>query len=96
MKVYVTPLYKGGKPIEKNKKHDVFVGDLYLSDHLHPVLHRLVREATLLHRDGRHVIDPMIDVQVTNISADGFTLRGIECHGEIEQVQQWFVRPVFD
>jgi hypothetical protein len=95
MKVYVTLLYKDGKLLSKNKKPDVFAGYLNMSDHLHPVLCRLVREASLLTQDGQQVVDPLIDVQLVSIGADGFRLRGVEYHKGVEQIQEWFVRPIF-
>jgi hypothetical protein len=94
MKAYVTKLYKDGKPFPRNKKLDVFEGDLDLSDYFHPILKRLVREARLIKQDGSQVVDPMIDVQLVSVGADGFRLRGIEVQKEVEQIQEWFIRPV--
>lgn len=95
MNVYITRLYKAGKPLPRNKKLDVFEGDLDVSDRLHPILKRLVKEAKLVKQDGSQVVEPMIDVQLVYVGADGFRLRGVEQHRGVEQVQEWFVRPVF-
>jgi hypothetical protein len=94
MKVFVTQLYKAGKPIPHDKKLDVFKGELDVSDRIHPVLNRFVKEAKLVNQDGTQVIDPMVDVQLVVVGADGFRLRGIEQHGGVEQVQEWFVWPI--
>jgi hypothetical protein len=94
MNVYITRLYKAGKPLPRNKKLDVFEGELDVSDRLHPILKRLVKEAKLIKQNGSQVVEPMIDVQLVSVGADGFRLRGIELHREVEQVQEWFVRPV--
>jgi hypothetical protein len=94
MKVCITQLYKAGKPLSRDKKLDIFEGDLDVSDRLHPTLKRLVKEAKLIKQYGLQVVEPMIDVQLVSVGADGFRLRGVELHREVEQVQEWFVRPV--
>jgi hypothetical protein len=94
MKVYVTQLYKAGKLLPRDKKVDVFEGDLVLLDYFHPNLNRLVREAKLIKQYGLQVVDPIIDVQIVAVGLDGFRLRGVEVQKEVERVQEWFVRPV--
>jgi len=93
MKALVTPLYRKGLKIPRNKKTKVFNGDLNLRESINPVLNRLVTEANLLSETGLNEIDPIIDVRILAIAGDGFLLRGVE-YGDrgTEQIQEWWVR----
>lgn len=69
------------------------VGDLNMAEGRNPVLGRLVSEACLLTESGGNVLDPMVDVRLLSIAADGMLLRGIEYSSSGAQVaQEWWVR----
>ena len=94
MKVRVRTLYRNGKPIPRKITTAVFSGDLIISDQFNPMLQRTVREARLFGVNGLHEINPMIDVQITTMSSDGFFLRGFEYLAHQEVAQEWWIRPV--
>ena len=93
MKALVTPLYRKGLKIPRNKKTKVYNGDLNLRESINPVLNRLVTEANLLTETGLNEIDPIIDVRILAIAGDRLLLRGVEYGNKgIEQTQEWWVR----
>ena len=93
MKALITPLYRKGLKIPRNKKTKVYDGDLNLREGINPVLNRLVTEANLLTETGSNVIDPIIDVRILAIAGDGLLLRGVEFGNRgTEQIQEWWVR----
>ena len=93
MKALITPLYRKGLKIPRNKKTKVYDGDLNLRESINPVLNRLVTEANLLTETGSNVIDPIIDVRILAIAGDGLLLRGVEFGNRgTEQIQEWWVR----
>lgn len=69
------------------------MGDLNVAEGRNPVLGRLVSEACLLTESGGNVLDPMADVRLLLIAADGMSLRGFEYSSSGAQVaQEWWVR----
>ena len=94
MYAHVTRLYNNGKELPTRKLLTVS-GDLDVSSYIDSALKRLTLGA-VLHHDVGCYIPTLYDVQLTNISAKGLRLRGIEVNAGRETSQEWWVRFTLD
>ncbi|MDD5565202.1 MAG: hypothetical protein PHQ91_15920 [Thermoanaerobaculaceae bacterium] len=88
---------KKGRFYTKNrydKKGSEIIGDLNVATFMHPVLYKVVTEATLTDKKGNNLIEPIFDVKLCKMGAWGFTLSGIEYSTGVRYGQEWWCIPV--
>lgn len=90
MRAKVSPLYKKGVRVPREKKICSVDGDLNLSVGKNPVTGRCVKEACVLTDHGGSLLPDLFDVECISIAAYGMRLRGVEFCGGREVAQEWW------